>query len=200
MGETLRFSHTNKKLELRISATQNFPKSRLLGSLANKSSKKTLKCVTSVKVSMAAKGDIGAFLLTTAALEIVRRFSSSHCPFIWRGLQTLQILNCPPFKWLQKWAPFTGLVKGMQVGYSTYRFWILKHWFILWWYLILLSHLLGSVKAIDVSRSGNRFIWWTSILKRETQWSKYGSHRAIFRTGHSRHKVCNFCLFSDPSC
>ncbi|GJW33328.1 phosphatidylinositol/phosphatidylcholine transfer protein SFH11-like protein [Tanacetum coccineum] len=114
MGETLRFSHSNKKLELRISATHNFPKSRLLGSLANKSSKKTLKCVTSMKVSMAAKGDIGTFLLTTAALEIVRRFSSSHCPFIWRGLQTLQILNCPPFKWLQKWAPFTGLVKGMQ--------------------------------------------------------------------------------------
>ncbi|XP_071708037.1 uncharacterized protein [Rutidosis leptorrhynchoides] len=117
MGETLRFFKLNKKLELRITATQNIPKSRLLGPLANKSSRKTLKCVTSMKVSVVATGgagDIVAFLLTTAALEIVKRFSSAHCPVIWRGIQALQILCCPPFKWIQKWAPFTGLVKGMQ--------------------------------------------------------------------------------------
>ncbi|KAI3814367.1 hypothetical protein L1987_19120 [Smallanthus sonchifolius] len=69
-----------------------------------------------MKVNLVATdaGDIGVFLLTTAALEIVRRFSSDHCPFIWRGLQALQVLCCPPFKWIQKWAPFTSLVKGMQ--------------------------------------------------------------------------------------
>lgn len=118
MGETLRVFQSNKKLDLRISATQNFPKSRLFGELAKKSSKKTLKCVTSMKVSMVASGDIGVFLLTTAVLEIVRKLSSAHCPFFWRGLQALQILCCPPFKWIEKWAPFTSLVKGMQVGFT----------------------------------------------------------------------------------
>ncbi|KAF5770870.1 putative CRAL-TRIO lipid binding domain-containing protein [Helianthus annuus] len=116
MGETLRVFQS-KKLELRITATQNLPKRRLFGFLGNKYSNKTIKCVTSVKVNLVAAGragDIGVFLLTTAALEIVRRFSSAHCPFIWRGIQALQILCCPPFKWIQKWAPFTGLVKGMQ--------------------------------------------------------------------------------------
>lgn len=123
MRETLRLFQSNKKLELRVTATQNLPKSRLFGLVA----KKTIKCVTSVKVNLVATGgdgDIGAFLLTTATLEIVRRFSSAHCPFIWRGLQALQILCCPPFKWIQKWAPFTGLVKGMQVGFSCiFTFW-----------------------------------------------------------------------------
>ncbi|KAK9061199.1 hypothetical protein SSX86_018379 [Deinandra increscens subsp. villosa] len=117
MGETLRFFQSNKKLELRVTATQNLPKSRFFGLVANKYSKKTIKCVTSVKVNLVATGGadgIGVFLLTTAALEIVRRVSSAHCPFVWRGLQALQILCCPPFKWIQKWAPFTGLVKGMQ--------------------------------------------------------------------------------------
>ncbi|KAK1409482.1 hypothetical protein QVD17_36008 [Tagetes erecta] len=117
MGETLRFFQSNKKLELRVTATQNLPKSRLFGLVANKYSKKRIKCVASVKVNLVATGgdgDIGAFLLTTATLEIVRRFSLAHCPFIWRGLQALQILCYPPFKWIQKWAPFTNLVKGMQ--------------------------------------------------------------------------------------
>lgn len=123
MGETIRLFQSNKKLELRITATQNLPKSRLLGSLVNKSSKKTIKCVTSMKVSLVATGgaagEIGVFLLTTAVLEMVRRFSSANCPFIWRGLQALQLLCFPPFKWIQKWAPFTGLVKGMQVGFQS---------------------------------------------------------------------------------
>ncbi|XP_076903602.1 uncharacterized protein LOC143558707 [Bidens hawaiensis] len=116
MGETLRFLNTNKKVELRVTATQNLPKSRLFGLVLNKYSKKTIKCATSLKINFVANsaGDVGVFLLTTAALEIVRRFSSAHCPFIWRGLQALQILCCPPFKWIQKWAPFTGLVQGMQ--------------------------------------------------------------------------------------
>ncbi|QCD88341.1 hypothetical protein DEO72_LG3g2885 [Vigna unguiculata] len=55
------------------------------------------------------------FLLKVAVLEIVRRFSKSKCPCVWRGLQGLQILVYPPFKWIQRWAPFRGLVKSMQV-------------------------------------------------------------------------------------
>ncbi|XP_028191283.1 uncharacterized protein LOC114377090 isoform X1 [Glycine soja] len=55
------------------------------------------------------------FLLKVAALEIIRRFSKRRCPCVWRGLQALQILCYPPFKWIQRWAPFKSLVDGMQV-------------------------------------------------------------------------------------
>ncbi|TKY67333.1 Sec14 cytosolic factor [Spatholobus suberectus] len=61
-----------------------------------------------------AVGRVTFFLLKVAALETVRRFSKSKCPCVWRGLQGLQILVYPPFKWIQKWAPFRGLVKSMQ--------------------------------------------------------------------------------------
>ncbi|XP_030471916.1 uncharacterized protein LOC115689873 [Syzygium oleosum] len=59
-------------------------------------------------------GDVAFFLLKAAALETVRRFSRAKCPFVWRGLQALQFLCYPPLKWLQRWASFRGLVKGMQ--------------------------------------------------------------------------------------
>lgn len=62
-----------------------------------------------------AVGRVTFFLLKLAALETVRRFSRSKCPCVWRGLQGLQILVYPPFKWIQRWAPFRGLVKSMQV-------------------------------------------------------------------------------------
>ncbi|KAK7312484.1 hypothetical protein VNO77_36377 [Canavalia gladiata] len=62
-----------------------------------------------------AVGRATIFLLKVAALEAVRRFSKSKCPCIWRGLQGLQVLVYPPFKWIQRWAPFRGLVKSMQV-------------------------------------------------------------------------------------
>ncbi|RDY03731.1 sec14 [Mucuna pruriens] len=62
-----------------------------------------------------AMGSITFFLLKVAALEIIRRFSKSRCPRVWRGLQALQILCYPPFKWIQRWAPFKGLVESLQV-------------------------------------------------------------------------------------
>ncbi|MED6120850.1 hypothetical protein PIB30_024875 [Stylosanthes scabra] len=62
-----------------------------------------------------AVGRITFFALKVAALEIVRRFSKSKCPFVWKGLQALQILCYPPFQWIQKWTPFKGLVESMQV-------------------------------------------------------------------------------------
>ena len=65
-------------------------------------------------------GRITFFVLKVAALEIVRRFSRSKCPCVWRGLQALQILCYPPFKWIQRWAPFKGLVKSMQVCNSKF--------------------------------------------------------------------------------
>lgn len=62
-----------------------------------------------------AVGHIAIFLLKVAALETVRRVSRSKCPPVWRGLQVLQVLCYPPFKWIQKWAPLKGLVKGVQM-------------------------------------------------------------------------------------
>ncbi|KAK7272079.1 hypothetical protein RJT34_28465 [Clitoria ternatea] len=62
-----------------------------------------------------AVGRITIFLLKVAALEIIRRLSKSRCSCVWRGLQALQILSYPPFKWIERWAPFKGLVKTMQV-------------------------------------------------------------------------------------
>ncbi|MED6133849.1 hypothetical protein PIB30_032088 [Stylosanthes scabra] len=60
-------------------------------------------------------GRLTFFLIKVAALEAVRRVSKSRCPCVWRGLQGLQILVYPPFKWIQRWAPFKGLVRSMQV-------------------------------------------------------------------------------------
>ena len=62
-------------------------------------------------------GRITIFLLKVAALEIIRRFSKRRCPCVWRGLQALQILCYPPFKCIQRWAPFKALVDNMQVRY-----------------------------------------------------------------------------------
>lgn len=55
------------------------------------------------------------FLLKVGALETVRRFSKAKCPFVWSGLQVLQVFCYPPFKWLQRWDPFRSLIKGMQI-------------------------------------------------------------------------------------
>jgi hypothetical protein len=60
-------------------------------------------------------GQVAIFLLKVATLETVRRVSRSKCPQVWNGLQALQLLCYPPFKWIQRWAPFKGLVKGVQV-------------------------------------------------------------------------------------
>lgn len=60
-------------------------------------------------------GDVAFFLLKVAALETTRRFSNAKCPFAWRSLQAFQMLCYPPFKWINRWAPFKGLVHGMRM-------------------------------------------------------------------------------------
>ncbi|MBA0850948.1 hypothetical protein Goshw_010010 [Gossypium schwendimanii] len=62
-----------------------------------------------------AAGHVAIFLLKVAALETVRRVSKAKCPFLWRGFQALQVICYPPFNFVQKWVPFKGLVKGMQM-------------------------------------------------------------------------------------
>lgn len=81
-------------------------------------SNNAIRSVTSFRQSRIVNGAVGQvtlFLLKVAALETVRRFSKFRCPFAWRGLQALQVLCYPPFKWIQRWTPFRGLVKGMQM-------------------------------------------------------------------------------------
>ncbi|KAI5666056.1 hypothetical protein M9H77_15909 [Catharanthus roseus] len=58
---------------------------------------------------------VASFLLEVAALEVVRRFSKARCPVIWSGLQALQVVCYPPFKWIQRWNPCRALVKSMQM-------------------------------------------------------------------------------------
>lgn len=60
-------------------------------------------------------GNAALFLLKVAALETVRRVSKTKYPFVWRSLQALQVICYPPLKWIQRWAPFKGLVQGLQV-------------------------------------------------------------------------------------
>ncbi|XP_009353705.2 uncharacterized protein LOC103944947 [Pyrus x bretschneideri] len=78
-------------------------------------SKGTLKDVASLRIGNGVVSQAALFLLKMAALETVRRFSRAKCPWAWRGFQALQFLCYPPFKWLQRFAPFKALVNGMQV-------------------------------------------------------------------------------------
>ncbi|KAL3523796.1 hypothetical protein ACH5RR_016630 [Cinchona calisaya] len=114
MGDSLRVSSSNRSLEARTICCKKQSITYLACSASKVLSQKALKCITSVKQQMQGSGVAGnilVFLVTTAALEVVRRFSRAKCPFIWRALQALQVLCYPPFKWLQRWHPFKGLVK-----------------------------------------------------------------------------------------
>lgn len=114
----MRVSYSSKKSEPRVINATKVRKDCLVASLPKDFPKKSLQCIASMKQGILASGvpgDIGVFLLTTAALEVVRRLSKAKCPFVWRGLQALQLLCYPPFRWIQRWAPFKGLVMNMQV-------------------------------------------------------------------------------------
>lgn len=67
------------------------------------------------KIGKGSAGQVASFLIKTLALETLRRFSNARCPFLWTGLQALQVLCYPPLKWLQCWNPFGFLIKGMQM-------------------------------------------------------------------------------------
>lgn len=117
MGDSLRVSHSSKSSEPRVITTTKVRKGCLVASVPKGFSKKSLQCIASMKQGIlgnGAAGDIGVFLLTTAALEIVRRLSKAKCPFVWHGLQALQLLCYPPLRWIQRWTPFKGLVKNME--------------------------------------------------------------------------------------
>lgn len=71
--------------------------------------------ITGGKGINGAASQAALFLLKIAALETVRRVSSVKCPIIWQGFQALQVLCYPPLSFIQRWAPFKGLIKGMQM-------------------------------------------------------------------------------------
>ncbi|OMO91285.1 hypothetical protein COLO4_18478 [Corchorus olitorius] len=93
------------KGDLVVSSPKAFPKS----------SYKKLVSIPNRRVVKGAAGDVAIFLLKVAALETVRRVSKAKCPFLWRGIQALQVICYPPVSFIQKWAPFKGLANGMQM-------------------------------------------------------------------------------------
>ncbi|XP_052208751.1 uncharacterized protein LOC127812403 isoform X2 [Diospyros lotus] len=67
-----------------------------------------------IRIGMDTAGNAALFVVKVAALETVRRFSRERCPFIWHGIQALQVLCYPPLKWILRWAPLKGIVNSMQ--------------------------------------------------------------------------------------
>ncbi|XP_047314573.1 uncharacterized protein LOC124918472 [Impatiens glandulifera] len=89
---------------------------RCLGSSATASSTATSMPITlKPKYRRASPvGNAALFVVKVVALEAVRRFSRARCPFLWCGIQALQVLCVPPVKWIQKWAPLKCLINGVQ--------------------------------------------------------------------------------------
>jgi len=67
-----------------------------------------------VKVTRETTGKFVFFLLKVAALEVVRRISEAKFPVLWKGIQGIGLLKCPPFSWLQRWTPFRFLATSTQ--------------------------------------------------------------------------------------
>lgn len=95
------------------------PKLSLVASSSSRAgefSSRALKHVVPLKRLRTKRGDeIVVFLLKVAALEAIRRLSRSRCPVLWRVVQGLQVLGCPPFKWVQRWQPLGFVVRAVQV-------------------------------------------------------------------------------------
>ncbi|KAK6117013.1 hypothetical protein DH2020_049257 [Rehmannia glutinosa] len=96
---------------------KNLSKSLSIASGPKSYARQPLRLITSHKwqIGKGTGGQVASFLIKTIALEAVRRFSRAKCPFLWTGLQGLQVLCYPPLKWIQCWNPFGHLVKGMQM-------------------------------------------------------------------------------------
>ncbi|KAL8103008.1 uncharacterized protein LOC141677635 [Apium graveolens] len=116
MGASLSVPDSSENLGTRAVTTRKVRKGCLVASIPEEYSKKSSQCVSLMKLGVGhpVVGEIGVFLLTTAALEFARRFSNAKCPFVWKGLQALQILCNLPSSWIQRWTPFKGLVENMQ--------------------------------------------------------------------------------------
>ncbi|XP_077214056.1 uncharacterized protein LOC143848888 [Tasmannia lanceolata] len=118
MGDSTHVSGSSDNLGVSsIVSSGKASKQCLVASTPKDFLRRTFKNLVSLKHAKLGGGSadqIVFFLLKVASLEILRRFSRARCPFIWQGLQALQVLCYPPFKWIQRWAPFKTLVEGMQ--------------------------------------------------------------------------------------
>eukprot|EP00262_Sarcandra_glabra_P017110 TRINITY_DN5761_c0_g1_i1.p1 TRINITY_DN5761_c0_g1~~TRINITY_DN5761_c0_g1_i1.p1 ORF type:complete len:477 (-),score=53.72 TRINITY_DN5761_c0_g1_i1:77-1507(-) len=118
MGDSLSMSGSNKNSELpMITSSKNATNNCLVASAPKIFPHKTLKHMISLKHAKLGRGStdqIVFFMLKVAILDMVRRVSRVRCPIVWRGLQALQVLSYPPFKWMQRWGALKNLVAGMQ--------------------------------------------------------------------------------------
>ncbi|KAG9444955.1 hypothetical protein H6P81_016295 [Aristolochia fimbriata] len=117
MGETLHISSSKRYKEAAGISSKVTSKQQLVARRAGPFSWKTIKHLLHTKNVALVGGSVEQiviFLAKVAALEVVRRFSRRKCPLIWKSVQALQILLYPPFRCVQKWAPFNFLVKCMQ--------------------------------------------------------------------------------------
>ncbi|XP_026415497.1 uncharacterized protein LOC113310894 [Papaver somniferum] len=115
MGDSSSISSSTKKLQVPGSSSSS--SKRYSGKSLVASVPKRLKRIPLLNNGGLRKeyaGQIAIFLLKVAGLEVIRRVSKAKCPFAWRGIQALQLLCYPPLKWIERWAPFKGLVMGMQ--------------------------------------------------------------------------------------
>lgn len=122
MGDSLLVSNSNRSLEGRVICQKKQSISYLVASASKGLTHKTFKCVSAMRKRIqgnAVASEIVVFLVTTAALEIVRRFSKAKCPFVWRAFQALQIFSYPPFKWIERWDPFKGFIRQTKVGWRS---------------------------------------------------------------------------------
>lgn len=119
MGDTLTYSNSSKnsKTGSLVTGHKAYNKPLVASRPKNFAQKnyEQLFSLTHGGFGSSTVGHMTFFLLKVAALETVRRFSKNRCPIVWRGIQALQFLCYPPFKWIQRWATFKGLVKSMQV-------------------------------------------------------------------------------------
>lgn len=116
-GDSVRIPNSSRNLEKRVISLKKQSIS-CLGASGSKGLSQTFKCFTAVKQHIqgnATARGIAVFLLKTAALEVVRRFSRSRCTFIWNALQALQIFSYPPFKWIERLGIFKGFIKHTKV-------------------------------------------------------------------------------------
>ncbi|KAJ0983976.1 hypothetical protein J5N97_002332 [Dioscorea zingiberensis] len=98
-------------------ASKNMPKIRIASSTRGTISQKALSHIQplkSLRLGQGPSSQVVWFLIKVAALEGVRRLSTPRFPFVWRAVQAFQFLCYPPFKWIQRWAPFKLLVHGAQ--------------------------------------------------------------------------------------
>ena len=60
-----------------------------------------------------------SFAIKVGALEIIRRHTQTSCPSLWSVIQSLPLLQLPPFSWLHQWIPFSYILMGSQVHPSS---------------------------------------------------------------------------------